>query len=258
MLWDPHQYLRFADHRLRPGLELMARIPDISPRSIVDLGCGTGSLTHLLADRFNDANVVGLDNSQDMLDQTESDSIEWRCEDIGAWHPESQMDLIYSNAALHWLVDHDQLFPRLLESLSPGGVLAVQMPNNWREPTHKIPAAILAQPDWTDEVRHILPRDRVQSPVHYQRWLAAADATDLWETTYYQLLPSADRHPVLEWVKGSLLRPVLALLDEDPRALDRFLRACEHEYERAYPRESDGSVVLPFRRLFIVAMKLNG
>lgn len=229
----------------------MARIPESTPRTIVDLGCGTGSLTRLLAERFPAAGVTGLDNDPSMLGRAPEGSIAWRLADVGSWRPDEPVDLIYSNAALHWLTGHEALFARLLGALAPGGTLAVQMPNNWHEPTHTIPARVLDEGGWPAEVANALPRDRVLPMSAYRRALSGADHLDQWETTYHQVLPASDRHPVLEWVKGSLLTPVMALLEGPDR--ERFESACEVRYETAYPREADGSVVLPFRRVFLVA-----
>jgi len=229
----------------------MARIRDTNPRLVADLGCGTGSLTRVLAERFPAARVVGLDNSSSMLERAAEESIEWRLGDVATWTPTEPVDLIYSNAALHWLTDHEALFARLLGFVSPGGTLAVQMPGNWAEPTHTIPARVLDEGDWPEALRRALPRDRVLPMSAYRRALSSAAELDLWETTYHQILPASDRHPVLEWVKGSLLTPILAMLDGAER--QRFESACEAGYERAYAREADGSVVLPFRRVFLVA-----
>lgn len=250
MNWDPGTYLRFADHRLRPGLELMARIPDIDPRSVLDLGCGTGRLTAMLAERWPGANVVGVDSSRDMLERaaTESGPIRWIESDIVDHHPPEPVDVIYSNAALHWVDDHATLFRTLRSWLRPGGVLAVQMPDNWSEPTHTIPAAILDDPIWPETARRALLRDRVARPDDYRTWLQPADV-DLWETTYHHRLTGDD--PILTWVSGSVLAPVVDALD--PEARRRFEDACRSGYRTAYPVAWDGATMLRFRRLFMVA-----
>lgn len=248
MPWDPEQYRRFSDHRSRPGLELIERIPQIRARRIVDLGCGSGHLTAVLSARWPDAEVIGLDSSEDMLEVARADhpTLNWILGDIIRWEPDGPVDLVFANASLHWLTDHAVLFPRLSSWLGRGGVMAVQMPNNWSEPTHQIPAAILDDGTWPEEARAALIRDRVASPISYLDWVPPAD---LWETTYYQRLTGDD--PVLEWVKGSVLRPVIDALGE-PRRSD-FVERCRHGYSAAYPRRPDGSTVLPFRRLFLVA-----
>lgn len=252
MSWDPATYLRFADHRIRPGLELMARIPLDAPRLIVDLGCGTGHLTADLARRWPEAHVIGVDSSVEMLGTAASlnTRIEWVQADVEHWIPPSAPDLVYSNAALHWLGGHDTLFPRMAAWVAPGGSLAVQMPDNWREPTHTIPARILDEAGWPDAARDALMRDRVREPAFYRDLLVDRFETiDLWTTTYHQVLEGAD--PVLGWVKGSVLRPVLGALDEPRRT--EFHDRCAAEYRDAYPPSADGSTVLRFSRFFVVA-----
>ncbi len=250
MPWDPDLYLRFADHRTRPGIELLARVPDREPRTIVDLGCGTGDLTSLLASRWPDADVAGIDSSTEMITHArrEYPDMAWSVADIAFWEPSGSVDLIFSNAALHWLDDHEALFTRLRGLVAPGGVVAVQMPDNWAAPTHRIAAEILDAGDWPDGAQDALLRDRLSPPPDYARWLQPAEV-DVWRTTYYQRLTGED--PVWNWVTGSVLRPVLAALDEDQR--ERFSGLCRERYREAYPRECDGTTVLPFSRLFMVA-----
>jgi len=250
MPWDPDRYLRFADHRSRPGVELVARIPDIDARRIVDLGCGTGNLTALLARRWPEADVTGIDSSEEMIDRARHDhpSITWTVDGIEAWQPDGRLDLIFSNAALHWVDNHQRLFGRLRSFLADNGVLAVQMPDNWAAPTHRIPANVLDGGDWPDEARTALMRDRLLSPDLYSRWLQPA-TVDMWRTTYFQELSGDD--PVWTWVTGSVLRPVLAKLDAAGR--ERFAQHCKALYREAYPPDSDGTTTLPFSRLFVIA-----
>lgn len=251
MSWDPGEYLRFVDHRLRPGLELMARIPALDARRVIDLGCGTGGLTRALADRWPAATVVGVDASPDMLSRAriEHPALEWIETDIGDFEPDGSVDVVYSNAALHWLDHHEILIPRLRSWLRPGGVLAIQMPNNWAEPTHTIPAAILATHAWAAPARAKLPVDRLADPRSYAGWVQPAD-TDMWETIYHQRLTGAD--PVLSWVSGSVLRPVFDALDATAAA--QFTDECRRAYARAYPPDRHGVTTLAFRRLFLVAV----
>ena len=249
--WDPGHYLRYADQRTRPGVELMARIPDGTPHSIVDLGCGTGHLTAMLAARFPAATVGGVDSSAQMIDAARQNhpGIDWQLADIATWEPDDAVDIVFSNAALHWLDDHESLVPRIRSWAAPGATIAIQMPDNWAAPTHRIPADILDGSGWPEAARTALLRDRVSGPVAYRRWLQLA-SVDLWTTTYHQVLTGRD--PVWEWVTGSVLRPVLAALDDDDAA--RFGEECRDRYRAAYPPEPDGRTVLPFRRLFMVAM----
>ena len=254
MKWSPGQYLRFADHRLRPGLELLARIPDIDPGVVFDLGCGPGNLTTEIATRWPEARIVGVDSSVEMVTRAETDypELEFEVGDIATRTPEHEVDLIFSNATLHWLDHHGRLFPRLFDFLRPGGVLAVQMPNNWSAPTHTVPKEILGDSRWSDEVRHRLPIDRVDEPGEYRRWLIdAASSFDIWQTTYYQELSGED--PVWEWTTGSLLRPVLAALEGSE--VEEFAAAVKAGYRDAYPQDHTGTVLLPFRRLFLIAVR---
>lgn len=250
MAWDPDRYLRYADLRARPGLELISRIPQTDAAKIVDLGAGAGNLTAILAERWPNADITGIDSSTEMIDRASADhpGIRWELAAIDTWEPGEPVDVIYSNAALHWLDDHESLFRRLRSYLAPRGVIAVQMPDNWREPTHTIPKNILAQPGWSADARRALLSDRVNSPGEYRDWLQPAEV-DQWRTTYYQTLTGQD--PIWTWVTGSVLRPVLQILDDT--AKEEFERACKNAYEEAYPPEPDGSTTLPFSRRFLVA-----
>lgn len=250
--WDPELYEQFADHRLRPGLDLLAQIGPFQPRRVVDLGCGTGRLTEIIAARNPDAQVSGVDASDEMLDRARSDRsrVHWIRADIESWEPDQPHGLIFSNAALHWLGDHNALFTRLGSAVPSGGVLAVQMPDNWTEPTHTIPAALVNDAAYAD-VSDRLARNRVAEVAAYRRWLGSDLEVETWTTTYHHVLTGAD--PVLEWVMGSVLRPVVDSLDEVRRT--DFLAECASRYRQAYPAGPDGSTTLPFRRLFIVARR---
>lgn len=224
MSWDPQQYSRFAGQRLRPALDLIARIPLEHPRTVVDLGCGTGNVTGILRQRWPKASVTGVDGSPQMLAEarkTEAD-IAWEQIDVAAWKPPAKFDLVFSNAALHWLDDHPALFARLCANVDPGGALA---------------ALLRPQP--------------VLAPEDYYRLLAPkARALDIWETVYLQVLEG--ENPVAEWTKGTWLAPLLAALAPDARAT--FESEYRQRVARAYPRQADGKTLFPFRRLFIVAL----
>ncbi|MDX1434728.1 MAG: methyltransferase domain-containing protein [Gammaproteobacteria bacterium] len=257
--WDPAQYLAFADYRLRPALELLARVPAQSPSLVYDLGCGTGNVTRLIAERWPDAEVHGLDSSAEMLERAAAESarVTWTRMDIAAWRSPRPADVIYSNATLHWLDDHESLFPRLLDSLAPGGCLAVQMPLSWDMPSHILMRATLADggarggPIGPPELRAATARKWVHEPWEYYDMLAGRVASlDIWASEYLQVLEGED--PVLEWVKATGLRPVLNGLGEAER--ETFLDAYARRLRRAYPRRADGHTLYPFRRLFIVAI----
>ena len=256
--WDPNQYLKFSDHRLRPALELLDRVPLKAPALIYDLGCGSGQVTRLIAKRWPAATVYGLDNSKEMLAQASAEpgSVRWIEADIRTWSPDEPADLIYSNATLQWVDGHRQLFPRLLGCLKPGGSLAVQMPLSWGAPSHRLMREALANGGsggralGTAALRQTVARNWVEPTALYYDLLAPdAGNVDIWETEYLQKLRGDD--PVLEWVKGTGLRPILNGLDNDEREI--FLAGYRQRLRVAYPVRADGSTLYPFRRLFIVA-----
>ena len=256
--WDPRQYLRFSDHRLRPAIELLERVAVESPGVIYDLGCGSGQVTGLIAERWPGARVYGIDHSKEMLAQAarEPALVEWVEADISAWQPAGPAGLIYSNATLHWLENHDQLFPRLLGFLRPRGCLAVQMPLSWGAPSHRLMRETLANGGpggralGSERLRQTVARNWVQgADVYYGMLASFTSDLDIWETEYLQVLQGEDA--VLEWVKGTGLRPVLNGLDDGEREL--FVQEYTRRLRQAYPARSDGRTLYPFRRLFLVA-----
>lgn len=252
--WDPAQYLRFAGHRLRPALDLLNRIDLERPEAVTDLGCGAGNVTRWLVQRWPEAAVTGIDGSAAMLAKAAEalPGVRWRHADIAAWAPERPQDLIYSNAALHWLPDHGSLFPKLARDLAPGGVLAVQMPRNFAEPSHTAMADAARDGPWIETLEPMLKPAPVHEPAVYHRLLApCVSALDLWETTYFQLLEG--ENPVAEWTKGTWLKPMLDALGGDRRA--GFEAAYRARIAAAYPPGPDGRTLFPFRRLFLVARR---
>ena len=252
MSWNPELYLTFADHRLRPALDLLMRIPLDRPRRIVDLGCGPGNVAPHLAARWPEAEIVGVDNSPSMLERARKDHprLTWQLADIAAWQAQAHVDLVFSNAALHWLDDHARLFPHLLGQVVPGGVLAIQMPRNFEAPSHRAIHDTVESGPWRDRLSSLVLREPVMSPEWYHRLLAPhARRLDIWEVEYLQVLTGED--PILTWNRATSLRPILEALTE----LER--RAFEAEYRarvrKHYPAEPDGRTLFPFRRLFIVA-----
>jgi trans-aconitate 2-methyltransferase len=252
--WDPHQYLAFAGPRLRPALDLLGRLDLRSPRTVFDLGCGPGQVTRLLAARWPAAHVTGVDGSAAMLEaaRREPSPVTWVEADLRAWRPAEPADLLFSNAALHWLDGHAALFPRLAGSLAPGGILAVQMPLNHQAPSHLAVEETVHTGPWRARLAPILRRRPVAEPAAYLDWLAPTVASvDLWVTEYLHVLEGED--PVVEWVKGSALKPLLDALAPPERAA--FLADYSARVARAYPRRPDGRTLLPFRRLFLVARR---
>jgi trans-aconitate 2-methyltransferase len=260
MSWDPGQYLTFANERLRPALDLLARIPLAAPRSIVDLGCGAGNVAQVLAQRWPEAAITGVDGSAAMLATaraaTQGDArFRWQEADLAGYAPSAPPDLVYSNAALHWLDDHATLFPRLLATVAAGGALAVQMPDNFGAPSHAILFDVALSASWRDRLAPHVRAHPVATALDYARWLGAASAQDIWATEYLQLLPAArdGEHPVVAWMKGAALTPFLAALGADARP--RFVADYAARIATAYPPLADGRVPFPFRRRFIVALR---
>ncbi len=252
--WNPTQYLRFGGERLRPALDLLARIPLESPGTVYDLGCGPGTATVLLKKRWPDAQVAGVDSSEEMLERARAlqEDIAWRVGDLSAWQPDSPCEVLFSNAVLHWLDGHEALFPNLLQGLKPGGALAVQMPSNFSAPTHTAIAETVRSGPWRRALEPHLREHPVHEAAAYYSILRAHVASlDVWETTYYHVLEG--QNPVVEWTKGSILRPLLAQLQESEA--QAFLNEYGARILKAYPPGRDGKTVLPFKRLFFIAVK---
>jgi trans-aconitate 2-methyltransferase len=253
MSWDTHQYLKFAGPRLRPALDLLAAVPAaLDPRIVVDLGCGTGSATQRIAERWPAAEVIGVDGSPDMLarEAPAGSHVRWVQADIGRWRAPAPVDLIYSNAALHWLPDHAALFPMLLDQLAPGGVLAVQMPRNFDAPSHQLIHETALDGRWRERLASLIGPPPVAEPRWYVDRLSPLVAElDVWETEYQQILSGPD--PVKEYTKGTWLMRFLQALPADEAA------AFEADYAArvrdAYPPLADGRTLFPFRRLFLLA-----
>jgi trans-aconitate 2-methyltransferase len=256
--WDPQQYLRHADHRGRPFVDLLARVPDLprSPARIADLGCGPGNMTALLAERWPTARITGYDNSPQMLEKAAahaSGRVDFAHADAADWAPQETYDLILSNATLQWVPGHTDAFPRWIRALAPGGTFAFQVPGNFDAPSHTLMRELAGSARWKDRLDGVLRHaDAVHTPAAYLERLAGLGcAVDAWETTYLHLLDGPD--PVLDWVKGTGLRPVLTALADDPEARDAFVTEYARLLRGAYPATEHGTV-LPFRRVFVVAV----
>ena len=258
--WNPGQYHRYTDHRLRPALELLARIPIGDASLVYDLGCGSGNVTRLIAERLGSARVVGVEISSEMLAKAaETPSrIEWMQADIADWAPERAPELIYSNAALHWIDDHATLFPRLFGFVAPGGCLAVQVPLSFSMPSHALMRETLANGGVNGSrlgdgaLAAAVARKWVLDTGEYYDLLAPeASSLDVWETEYLQRLEGDDS--VLEWVKATGLRPILNGLRGAER--ERFIEVYRERLREAYPRRAGGHTLYPFRRLFMVATR---
>jgi trans-aconitate 2-methyltransferase len=254
MAWNPQQYLKFSGHRLRPALDLLMRIPEFPVRSVADLGAGAGNVTKMIRERWPDADVTGVEGSAEMVaaGKKEAPEVEWQHADLGLWRPARSHDLIYSNAALHWLPDHDKLFPALIEMVAPGGILAVQMPRNFEAPSHTLIAETALNGPWRTKLQHLVTPPPVQGPGFYHELLARrCDNLDIWETEYLQVLEG--ENPVKEWTKGTWLMRYLDVLQGEEKTA--FEAAYGERVAKAYPRNSAGKTLFPFRRLFMVAQR---
>jgi trans-aconitate 2-methyltransferase len=247
--WSARQYLKFEDERTRPSRDLLAQVPLESPKRVVDLGCGPGNSTELLIERFPNADVIGVDSSLDMLRQARKQlpACTFVEGDLSTWMPEPGTELLFGNAVFHWVPDHLRVLARLLQSLPPGGVLAVQMPDNTDEPAlmlmEKV-AAALAQPN-------VARNDLPQPEQYYDGLCPLCSRIDIWHAHYNHII---ENHVgVVEWFKGSGMRPFLAPLSASAR--ETFLAKYTDEIRDAYPARFDGKVLLKFPRLFILAVR---
>ena len=253
--WNPALYTRFEDERTRPARELLARVVLAAPKLVYDLGCGPGNSTELLIARFPNAEVVGTDNSDAMLASARKrlPGTRFELSDIGTWQPAAKPDLIYANAALQWVGDHETLIPRLFALLAPGGVLAIQMPDNRDEPTHRAMREVAALAPWAGSIGDAASvRTKILSLADYYDLLAPGAAEiDVWRTAYQH--PMDSPAAIVEWVRATGLRPFIDPLP--PAERDGFLAEYEHRIGAAYPPRADGRLLLAFPRLFIVAKK---
>ena len=256
-VWDPRQYARFDGERDRAALDLLLRLPeDLAPREIWDLGCGAGHHAALLKGRYPAAAVHGLDSSAAMLAEAARHNvvIDWVQGDIADWIPARSADLIFSNAALHWIPDHRDLLTRLVGTLAPDGALAVQMPMAHGTRHHAVLRSVAAEGPWAEALAPV-PRMAALLPVegYYEVLATGAGSVDLWSTTYLHVLTGPDA--VLEWMKGAALRPYLAALERDAPMQAAFVSTLGAALSAAFPPQPDGATLLPFPRLFLVARR---
>ncbi len=255
MAWSAEQYLKFEDERTRPARDLLAQVPLGSARRIIDLGCGPGNSTELLVDRFAEADVEGVDQDADMLAAARRrlPLCRFVAADLAAWMPEAQVDLLFANAVFQWIPDHLTVLDRLMDGLVTGGVLAVQMPDNLGEPSHLLMEETARSAAFADAFAgRTIRRPQLPAPrAYFERLDGKAARIDLWHTAYQHRL--AGPQAIVEWVKGTGLRPYLDALPEERRA--EFLAAYLDRIANAYPPLADGTVLLRFPRLFLVAVK---
>ena len=249
--WDPDRYLTYADERGRPFVELVARIGAAAPAEVVDLGCGAGNLTGLLAERWPDAHVVGLDSSPEMIAAAQGlgQSVTYAVADLRDWQPERPVDVLVSNATLQWIPGHLELLPSLVAAVAPGGWFAFQVPGNFDEPSHTIRAELAAEAPYAEHTANVATPSSHDPAVYYDALTAAGCSVDVWETTYTHVLRGPD--PVFTWVSGTGARPTLQALPG--RAAAELRGGVQASAGRGVPGPGDGTVLLPFRRVFAVA-----
>jgi trans-aconitate 2-methyltransferase len=256
MSWSAKQYSAFEDERTRPARDLLAAVPAIDARAVVDIGCGPGNSTELLARRFPGAVVTGIDSSTGMVEAARKrlPQLQFEVAGIEDWNAPGPFDVILANAVLQWVPDHAVLLPALADKLASGGAVAIQMPDNLDSPAHRLMREIAADGSWAAKLSAAAAaRTALAGPEWYYAVLRSRCArVDVWRTTYYHPL-SGGPGAVVEWFKGSGLRPFLDPLDDGERVeyLDRYTAAAA----QAYPPLSDGTVLLPFPRLFMVAVR---
>ena len=254
--WNPALYRRYEDERTRPAQELLARVPLTEVARVVDLGCGPGNSTGLLVQRFPAARVSGLDSSADMIAAARKrlPDVQFEVAEIDKWTDQGPFDVIFANAVLQWVPDHASLLPALASRLSDGGSLAIQMPDNLNEPSHRLMREVAANGPWASKLADAAGQrtDMASASEYFSMLRPHCARVDVWRTTYHHQLRDGAAG-VVEWFKGSGLIPFLSPLTEEERA--QYLQRYLAEVAKAYPALADGSVLLPFPRLFIVATR---
>jgi trans-aconitate 2-methyltransferase len=250
--WDAEHYLRFSDARTLPAIDLLSRTGLAAPRRVVDLGCGPGNSTAPLKARWPDAAVIGVDSSEELLAAGRRDhpGIDFVKSDIASWTAPEPVDVVFANASLQWVGDHQRLMPRLFEQVAPGGVLAVQMPRNHDFATHRLMRQLAAEGDWRDRLASAREPSPVKSPEFYYDLLGPRSARfTIWETNYIQIMEGVEA--IIAWLHGTGLRPFLARLNETERPV--FLERYAALLAAEYPAQVGGKILLPYPRLFFIA-----
>jgi trans-aconitate 2-methyltransferase len=253
-MWNPQRYLAFRNHRERPARDLLAHVHAESARRVVDLGCGAGNLTSLLTERWPEAVVEASDSSLEMVDAARSRGVDAHVQDAGDWMPAPDADVVMCNAVLQWVPGHVDLLRRWLPALPGGAWFALQVPGNFQARSHQTIYRLVDEPRWRHRLGGVLrDPDSVLSPTGYADVVADLGCeVDAWETTYLHRLEGED--PVLDWLRGTGLRPIREALDDE--RWERFLVELGPRLREAYPRRADGTTWFPFRRIFVVAHRL--
>lgn len=244
-MWDPAQYLAFADHRARPFYELVGRVRAAEPRRVVDVGCGPGNLTLSLSQRWPSAVIEAFDSSPEMVEAAREAGVDARVDDVTTWKPLPDTDVVVSNAVLQWVPSHPSIVSSWASVLPSGAWLAFQVPGNYADPSHRLIREVAGA-----ALEHVFRAEKpVLQPVEYADLLGDCSSVDVWETTYVQRLSGPD--PVLEWVSGTALRPVRAALSSTD--WEAYVAELAPRLREAYPQRADGTTWFPFRRIFAVA-----
>jgi trans-aconitate 2-methyltransferase len=252
MSWNPSHYLAFASERSRPAAELLARVPAENPQCLVDIGCGPGNSTALLAERWPDAEVEGIDSSSDMIAEANAARIRARftLADASSWSPPQRYDVVFSNAAYQWLPDHRTLLPRLMAFVKSGGVFAFQVPSNFDAPSHVLMRKVATEGSWSRKLASVREASVLTAMEYHDLLGLRAKSVDIWQTEYLQVLEGEDA--VYRWVSATGLRPFVQALEAAER--DAFIAIYKEQLNAVYPRRADGKTLFPFRRLFAVAV----
>ncbi len=253
--WNPNQYLKFREKRTRPAIDLASKIEVVTPSKVIDLGCGTGTSTAILKEKWPNAKIYGLDSSSDMLERAESEfpEITWIKADLNDWRPMENYDIIFSNATLQWIIKVDRLVELAFEGLTNGGALAFQVPNNEDSPYQQCIITLAGQDEWSGVFRDLINPIRYSPMKFYYEMLSKRSSRmDIWETRYYQIMDGPES--ILEWVSGTGLRPYLEALGTDLEQ-EKFKTELLELYRESYPRSSNGKVLFPFNRQFVIAYK---
>jgi trans-aconitate 2-methyltransferase len=251
--WDANLYLQFGSERTQPSIDLVSRINHPNPSRIIDLGCGPGNSTQILRNRWPEARITGLDNSLEMIAAAQQSypNDTWILADAATWTADHPFDIVFSNAALHWMSDHTHLFPHLFNQVALGGAFAMQIPAHHSSPVHLSILEVAGNPAWShlmDNARNSITR---YSPSFYYDLIQPlASKVDLWETEYVHIMDSPQA--IVNWFRGTGLRPFLEALETEKQK-QQFERLLLEAYTKAYPRQRDDKVLFPFRRLFMVA-----